>query len=178
MSNLRARPIARVAIAMLSSLALVFVMIATTETPADARRVRHKRSPPAAFVGPSDFKCYWVKSTAQYFCQETHTRHDSPPIGFALEAADPANPDDVGLHTDGDAPPEINPKDFVTPKTFSCSLTGSDARDPADYNCTYGKNPCFTLAKAMAIIEDEETEDGKTKEVFIDTWFMPRQKNC
>jgi hypothetical protein len=83
-------------------LALVLVMMAIAETRADVRMVRYKRSRPTKFLGPpddqsfTDFKCYWVDPTAQYFCQETQTneKKESPPIGFALEAQDPGR---VGL---------------------------------------------------------------------------------
>jgi hypothetical protein len=181
-SNLGARPIVRVTIAILMSLALVFVIMASAN-PASARPVRHKRSVSSQFIGPpadqplTDFKCHWVNPTAQYFCQATRTdKQKSPPIGFALEAL---NPGDVGLFADQDPPDNIDAKDFTTPRTFSCSLKeNADPKNPANYSCAYGKNPCFTLDKAMAIKKDEETEDGQIKEVFIDTWFMPRHKNC
>jgi hypothetical protein len=177
MSNLGARPIGRIAIAVLMSLALVFVMMATAETPADARRVRHKRSIPTKFIAPpadqplTQFKCYWVDPTAQYFCQATRTdKKKDPPIGFALEAP---NPDDIGLFAGENPPDELDANDFIRPTRFSCSLTGSDPEQPAAYSCSYrhdGKTFSCTLDKAMAII----VEDDKTKEIAINTWFMPR----
>jgi hypothetical protein len=174
MSNLGARAIARVAVAILMSLAMVFVMMATAETPASARRVRVKRSLPGAFVGPSDFACYWVDRTAQYFCQEKRTdKTAKPPIGFALEAE---NPGDVGLFPGETPPGQINANNFIRPRSLSCSLTGNDADQPAAYGCAYrydeGKTFRFTLDKALAII----VEDDKTNEISIDTWFMPRYK--
>ena len=151
-------------------------MMAIAETPADARRVRHKRSRPTKFVGRpgdqplTDFKCYWVGSTAQYFCQETHTEEnkESPPIGFALEAE---NPGDVGLFP-GESPPEdINANNFIRPRRFSCKGSGTDW---AAYSCAYrydgGKTFSFKLDEAMAII----VEDDKTTEIAINKWFMPR----
>jgi hypothetical protein len=170
-----ARPIARVAIAILMSLALAFVIMATAETPASARRVRVPRSLPGNFVAPpdspSEFTCYWVDQTAQYFCQAKRSdKKAQPPIGFALEAGEPGG---VGLFADVDAQGRST-KDFVRPRRFSCSGSGTD---PAAYSCTYrheGKTSCFKLDKAMAIT----VEDDKTREIFIDTWFMPPYKKC
>jgi hypothetical protein len=179
-SNVDARRFRRVALAVLISLALVFVMTASGEVPASARRVRVKRSVSTEFVGPpadqplTAFKCYWVDPAAQYFCQATRTdKQNSPPIGFALEAP---NPGDIGLFAGENPPDDIDANDFVRPRTFSCNLTGSDDTDPAAYSCAYrygnGKTFDFTLDKAMAI----KVQDDNSKEVFIDTWFMPRYK--
>jgi hypothetical protein len=170
-SNLGARPIARVTIAILMSLALAVVIMATTESPASARRVRIKRSLPGEFVAPpetSEFTCYWVDRAAQYFCQGNRDdKMSSPPIGFALEAP---NPDEAGLSPGETPPDEINEDDFMRPGHFSCSGSGAD---PAAYSCNYQykrKTVEFNLDEAMAII----VKDDKTNEISIDTWFMPR----
>jgi hypothetical protein len=164
------------------SLALVLVMTASAD-PASARPVRHKRSIPSTFVGPSEFTCYWVNGAAQYFCQEKRSdKTASPPIGFPLEPTDrtdaSGNPIDPGLFPSGNPPDEIDADDFVTPPTFSCSPEeNADPKNPANYSCAYwyhkGKRTFpFTLDKAMAII----VEDDKTKEILIDTWFIPRHQ--
>jgi hypothetical protein len=172
----RCRPIARVAIATLMSLGLAFVMMAIAETPADARRVRHKRSTPTKFVGRpddqplTDFKCYCVGSTAQYFCQETRTnKPKDPPIGFALEAE---NPGDVGLFPRESPPVDINANNSIRPRRFSCKGSGTDPAANSTYRYYGGRTFSFKLDNAMAII----VEDDKTNEISIDTWFMPRYK--
>jgi hypothetical protein len=176
LSNLGTRSCRRGALAILMSLALVFVIMASADTPADARRVRHKRSVSSEFIGPSEFTCYWVDGAAQYFCQEKRSdKTASPPIGFPLE---PGNPVDPGLSASENPPENADAEKFVTPRGFSCSLEeNADPKNPANYSCAYwydkGKRTFpFTLDKAMAII----VEDDKTKEIFIDTWFIPRHQ--
>jgi hypothetical protein len=156
-------------------LALAFVMMAFAETPADGRRVRYKRPRLTKFVGPpddqplTDFKCYWVDPTAQYFCQETRTdeNKESPPIGFALEAE---NPGDVGLFPRETPPEDINANNSIRARRFSCKGSGTDLAACCAYRYDDGKTFSFKLDKAMAII----VKDNRTNEIAINTWFMPQ----
>jgi hypothetical protein len=128
-------------------------MITMAKTPADARRVRYRGSRPTEFVGRpddqplTDFTCYWVDPTAQYF--------------FG----------DVGLFPGQTPPEDINANNFVRRRSFLCKGSGNN---PAACCCAYwyndGKTFSFKLDKAMAII----VEGDKTNEIAIDTWFMPR----
>ena len=133
-------------------LALVFVMMAIAKTAADARRVR-RGSRPTEFVGRpdeqplTDFRCYWLDPTAQYFFGE------------------------VGLFPGKTPPEDINANNFIRRRSLLCK---GSSTNPAAYSCACrydaGKTFSFKLDKAMAII----VEGDKTNEMAIDTRFMPR----
>ena len=172
-------------------------MIASLTDPADAVRIKNRKSSPVSFLAPpqypitsvdnpdglvgsakalvdnppKQFKCYWIEPLHQYGCNDPVVDVENPDAitersnsAFFLNQALPAtgNPD----RTRGD-------DQYVTPKSFRCDRTGSNANDPAAYSCAYrqGRRTVhFTLNEALTF----QIRDTENLQFGFDTWYLPR----
>jgi len=142
------------------------VLIASIADSADAVRVKTRKSSPVNFLGPANFKCYWIEPLHQYGCDDLTEGVDRSVSAFFLNQALPMS---------GNPESPRGDDEFATPGSFRCDLTGSNQTDPADYSCAYRyrqgtRTFHFTLNEALSFT----VTDTKDPQVNYDTWYLPR----